>query len=200
MAEGVEVFPTIELIDRLYPPAGQECRFPIPIDITEDDLKLAASGKFVTRVIYVEDPQKAYPAAENLQTQAWFEASSGEDPLAVADGMGRPVAILRLGARQPIQGHESDPAFFFGSPCFAALPSNLSPAQPAVEAPTTNELPNVKSPEPMREMPAAEPSKTRTSDPSSKKSDTTLQPKVKNLAPPSRVLPVLSASDKGNRS
>src|SRR5262245_51993488 len=28
--EGKEVFPTIEVIDRLYPPPGQACRFPIP--------------------------------------------------------------------------------------------------------------------------------------------------------------------------
>src|SRR5688500_5493515 len=61
---GVEVFPTIEMVDRLYPPLGQALRFPVPIDITREDLLLAADGKFVTRVIYVEDPQLALPIAE----------------------------------------------------------------------------------------------------------------------------------------
>ena len=30
---GQEVFPTIEIVDRLYPPIGQELRFPIQIDL-----------------------------------------------------------------------------------------------------------------------------------------------------------------------
>ena len=114
LAEGAEVFPTIEVIDRLYPPVGQKRRFAIPIDITEEDLKLAIAGKFVTRVIYLEDPRHALPARENPQMQNWFEAAPGQDPLAVADGLGRPVAILRLGGRLP---RPTRPAvFFFGSP------------------------------------------------------------------------------------
>ena len=104
LAEGLEVFPTIEVIDRLYAPCGQECRFAIPVELTEEDLKLAGDGKFVTRVIYVEDPHNALPARDNPQGQNWFEAAPGQDPLAVADGLGRPVAILRLGARLPDQG------------------------------------------------------------------------------------------------
>ncbi len=122
LAEGVEVFPTIEIIDRLYAPADQQRRFAIPIDITEEDLKLASDGKFVTRVIYLEDPQQALPARDNPQSQTWFEAAPGQDPLAIADGLGRPVAILRLGGRLPDQGEMPDAGFFYGSPPFVALP------------------------------------------------------------------------------
>ena len=125
LAEGLEVFPTIEVIDRLYPPPGQECRFAIPVELTEEDLKLAIDGKFVTRVIFLEDPQHALPARENPQVQNWFEAAPGQDPLAVADGLGRPVAILRLGGRLPDQG--PDAQFFFGSPPWLAIP----PEKPA---------------------------------------------------------------------
>ncbi len=55
--EGEEVFPSVEVIDRLYPPRGQEVRFPIVIELTFDDILLALDNKFVTRVIYLEDPQ-----------------------------------------------------------------------------------------------------------------------------------------------
>ena len=116
LAEGVEAFPTIELIDRLFAPADQQRRFAIPIDITEEDLKLAIEGKFVTRVIYLEDPRQAMPTRDNPQSQSWFDTAPGQDPLAMADGQGRPVAILRLGARVPDQGQLQDPSFFFGSP------------------------------------------------------------------------------------
>ena len=99
---GLEIFPTIEVIDRLYPPPGLALRYPIPIELTRDELELAARGSFVTRVIYVEDPQQALPIAQRADgEQPWIEAPPGEDPLVVADDRGRPVAILRMGGRVP---------------------------------------------------------------------------------------------------
>jgi hypothetical protein len=98
--EGVDIYPTIELIDRLYPPPGLALRFPIPIELTQDELELAAGGAFVTRVIYVEDPLNALPVSRHAgDEQPWTEAAAGEDPLVAADRNGRPVAILRLGSR-----------------------------------------------------------------------------------------------------
>lgn len=47
--EGQEVFPTIEVIDRLYPPPGQVVRFPIPIQLTEEELRYALDGRYVLR-------------------------------------------------------------------------------------------------------------------------------------------------------
>jgi hypothetical protein len=135
LAEGVEVFPTIEIIDRLFTPEQAE-PFAIPIQLTEEDLKLAAAGKFVTRVIYLEDPHQALPARSDLQSQDWFEAKPGQDPLAVADGLGRPVAILRMGARLPTPEDMADPNFYFGSPPVMALRSKCAPmksASPAAE-------------------------------------------------------------------
>ena len=116
VAPGVEVFPTIELIDRLYTPANQQHRFAIPIEISLEDLRLAMRGKFVTRVIYLEDPLSALPVREDAAGGSWFEAAPGRDPLAIADMLGRPVAILRLGARLPDRNTERDEAFLFGCP------------------------------------------------------------------------------------
>jgi hypothetical protein len=113
---GLEVFPTIEVVDRLYPPPGLSLRFPIPIELTQDELELAARGSFVTRVIYVEDPHTALPIAQPIQgEQPWIEAPPGEDPLVTADERGRPVAILRIGARVP---NAADVASFQEPPPF----------------------------------------------------------------------------------
>lgn len=98
---GQEVFPTVEIIDRLYPPEGLALRYPIPIELTVDELEMAAQGMFVTRVIYLENPNEALPVAQRNDEQQWVDAPRGADPLAVADEMGRPVAILRIGGRQP---------------------------------------------------------------------------------------------------
>jgi len=67
--------------------------------LAENDLELALAGKFVTRVIYIEDPRNALPVAQEPGKQEWFDARPGEDPLQVADVLGRPVAIVRIGGR-----------------------------------------------------------------------------------------------------
>ncbi len=113
--EGMEVYPTIEVIDRIYPPVGQEFRFPIPIELTQEELEMALDGKFVTRVIYLEEPAAALPVAEGPNEQSSFEVADGDNPLDVADTLGRPVAILRMGARVP-DADGPDEAFLYGSP------------------------------------------------------------------------------------
>ncbi|NLE38989.1 MAG: hypothetical protein GX621_13280 [Pirellulaceae bacterium] len=139
LAEGVEVFPTIEVIDRLYTPREQQHRFAIPIELTQEDLELAAQGKFVTRVIYLEDPLRALPVAQSPEGQNWLEIEPGRDPLAEADSLGRPVAILRLGARLPNPNDLGDAAFYFGSPPLQRYPARASrPAAPPV-APRVSE-------------------------------------------------------------
>ena len=99
--EGQEVFPTIEVIDRLYPPRGQERRFPIPIELNADDLELALDDKFVTRVIYLEDPDRALPVSETRLDQHWYDGGPGVNALEEADRWGRPLAIVRMGGRVP---------------------------------------------------------------------------------------------------
>jgi hypothetical protein len=118
-AEGMEIFPTIEIIDRTYAPVDQQVRFAIPVEIVQQDMDLALQGKFVTRVIYLEDPRNPVPV-RGINGQSWFEVAPGRDPLAVADELGRPVAILRMGGRVPNQG--PDPNFYFGSPPWVAYP------------------------------------------------------------------------------
>ena len=126
--EGVEVFPTIEVIDRIYPPAGREFEFPIQIRITRDDLRQAMQGRLVTRVIYVEDPRSALPAVEQPNQQYAFDVRKGDDPLRVADTLGRPVAILRLGARVPGPQGATD-RFLFGCPVWMTIPEGYATNQ-----------------------------------------------------------------------
>ena len=113
--EGEEVYPTIEVIDRLYPPPGQAARFPIPIELTAEELALALEGRFVTRVIYIEEPGTALPVRDIPGRQRYFEIGAGQDPLKVADEIGRPVAILRMGSRVP-DGMTPDGRFLYHSP------------------------------------------------------------------------------------
>lgn len=144
--EGQEVFPTIEMLDRLYTPRGQERRFAIPIELSQDDLELALSGRFVTRVIYLEEPDAALPAASRPDSPNWFEVAPGRDPLATADALGRPVAILRMGGRVPDANEIGSANFLYGPP--PALKFPPSPAMPVTPAtvPTPASVPTPAAP------------------------------------------------------
>ena len=128
---GLELFPSIELVDRLYPPAGQALKFPVPIELTQEELLLAAEGRFITRVIYLEDPQLAPAIARDGEEQPWIEARPGDDPLVMADHLGRPMAILRLGGRVP-GNNQVNPAFLYGAPPAVVYdrPENAKPLVP----------------------------------------------------------------------
>lgn len=121
--EGQEVFPTIEVIDRVYPPRGQERRFPIPIELNADDIELALDGKFVTRVVYLEDPTMALPVAEGRQDQHWFDAGPGVNAVEEADRWGRPLAIVRIGGRVPDEQLGPDVRFVGGNAPFTIFRS-----------------------------------------------------------------------------
>jgi hypothetical protein len=113
--EGLEVYPTIEVINRLYPPVGLEYKFPVPVELTQEELEMALDGRYVTRVIYLEEPTDALPVAQSPEDQSYFEAGDGDNPLDVADALGRPMAILRMGARVP-DAAGPDAKFLYGSP------------------------------------------------------------------------------------
>ncbi|MDA1051056.1 MAG: hypothetical protein O3C40_11340 [Planctomycetota bacterium] len=145
--EGFEIFPTIEVINRLYPPEGKAGRFPIPIQFTQEELELALSGRYVTRVVYLEDHESALPIQDDPSRQRYFEAGPGEDPLQVADKFGRPMLIMRMGSRVPspedIANSSANlaPAIVYETP---AVPSVLpTDAANAIERPGYN-IPRVE--------------------------------------------------------
>ncbi len=114
--EGMELFPTIEVIDRLYPPAEREHRFPIPIVFAQDDLERALRGEMVTRVIYLEDSEIAEPVSYADKIQRTYEVTGTQDAMQAADRLGRPVAIVRIGSRVPDAATGVDMQFLYGCP------------------------------------------------------------------------------------
>lgn len=127
LREGLEVYPTVELVNRLYPPEGARLRFPVPIELTREEIELALGGQYVTRVVYLEDPDTALPQLDDPQHQRVIEVGPREDPLHVADRYGRPLAIVRMGSRVPEEGETA------GAGCIGSPPIQLYPA-PAKKA------------------------------------------------------------------
>lgn len=107
---GVDFYPSIELMDRLHPPTGREEDFPIDFEFTPEEFEWAANGRLVTKVIYLEQPERVPTVIlDSLQRIQTIEPS--RNALAEADSLGRPMAIVRLGGRTP-DPLRPDPQFF----------------------------------------------------------------------------------------
>jgi hypothetical protein len=108
---GVELYPSIEVLDRVHPPPGLESEFPVPVPFTTDEIEQALAGGLVTKVIYLEQPQVAVPRQSDGLMLPVQTLSPSVNLLGVADQLGRPLLIVRLGGRVP-DAHNSDPTFW----------------------------------------------------------------------------------------
>lgn len=129
--EGAELYPTLEVIDRTYPPPGLATRYPIVINLDQEDFEAALGGKLVTRIIYLEDPDTALNIHQTPITNRPVEVAEYQDALEVADRLGRPVAIVRIGSVAPPRAPALMPGFFFGFPAWAPIQQPANSAQAA---------------------------------------------------------------------
>jgi hypothetical protein len=111
----LELYPSIEILDQLHPPAGMADRYPIPVAITKDEIEAAANGRMVTKVIYLEAPRHALGAKRSLP-EATENVPYRMNLLAEADRLGRPMLILRLGSRKPSVNGSNHGFFGTGGP------------------------------------------------------------------------------------
>ena len=152
---GAEVYPTLEVIDRVFAPAGKEHRFPIPVVITAEDLRLALGGALVTRVIYLEDGEIAEPIAYTPGTQRTTTVGPMTNALQTADQLGRPVAILRIGSRVPNDLTGDLTGFMYGCAPWIPLPTAPNKEQ-MIESGQWPEIESAPSQEDPRSEPPAQ--------------------------------------------
>jgi uncharacterized repeat protein (TIGR01451 family) len=99
---GVSLYPTLEVRGTLtLPPKLVACKFPAPVAFTEVDLAAAFSNKLVTKLIYLEHPDKAEPVSTQPGEALETDLAVNRDLVAEAKLRGRPVVILRLGDGVP---------------------------------------------------------------------------------------------------
>ena len=117
--EGTELYPTLEI----GPPSRQTSAFlahnAIPIQLTEEDFDQVLSGNFVTKVIYLPEPDFQELALAGVETLVSTRLDPGLDPIVEADRRGAILAVVRIGnkdmeipggsAAQPTYG-EAGPA------------------------------------------------------------------------------------------
>lgn len=96
---GLELYPTIEVAPAMPRTQAFLAHSMIPVNFTEEDLMQVRSGNFVTKVIYLPDPefQELALAVGTPDTIVSTRLDPGVDPIAEADRRGAILAIIRMG-------------------------------------------------------------------------------------------------------
>ena len=95
--EGTELYPTLEI----GPPTRQTAAYlahnAIPVQFTEEDFDQVLSGNFVTKVIYLPEPDFQELALAGVETLVSTRLDPGYDPIVEADRRGSILAVIRVG-------------------------------------------------------------------------------------------------------
>jgi hypothetical protein len=95
--EGVELYPTIEVAPMVPRTAAYLAHAAIPVQFTEEDFDQVLTGNFVTKVIYLPDPEFQELALAGVETLVSTRLDPGVDPIVEADRRGAIMAIIRMG-------------------------------------------------------------------------------------------------------
>ena len=94
---GMQLYPTLEVAPVTPRTDAYLAHSPIPVQFTEEDFDQVVSGNFVTKVIYLPDPEFQELALAGVETLVSTRLDPGVDPIAEADRRGSILAIVRMG-------------------------------------------------------------------------------------------------------
>jgi hypothetical protein len=94
---GVELYPTLEVGPAMPRSEAFLAHNAIPVQFTPEDFDQVLSGNFVTKVIYLPDPEYQELAVAGVETLVSTRLDPGVDPIVEADRRGAILAIVRLG-------------------------------------------------------------------------------------------------------
>ena len=94
---GVELYPTLEIGPPTPRTEAYLAHNAIPAQFTEEDFDQVLSGNFVTKVIYLPDPEFQELALAGVETLVSTRLDPGFDPIVEADRRGAILAIIRVG-------------------------------------------------------------------------------------------------------
>ncbi|MHC4176824.1 MAG: hypothetical protein ACYSWU_04925 [Planctomycetota bacterium] len=95
--EGVELYPTLEVGPAVPRTEAFLAHNAIPIQFAVEDFDQVLTGNFVTKVIYLPDPEFQEFALAGVETLVSTRLDPGVDPIVEADRRGAILAIIRMG-------------------------------------------------------------------------------------------------------
>jgi len=94
---GIELYPTLEVGPVMPRTEAFLAHNAIPVQFTPEDFDQVQSGNFVTKVIYLPDPEFQELALAGVETLVSTRLDPGVDPIIEADRRGSILAIIRIG-------------------------------------------------------------------------------------------------------
>lgn len=94
---GVELYPTLEVGPATPRTEAFLAHNAIPVQMTEEDLDQILTGNFVTKVIYLPNPEFQELALAGVETLVSTRLEPGVDPIVEASRRGSILAIVRVG-------------------------------------------------------------------------------------------------------
>ena len=95
--EGVELYPTLEVAPVTPRTAAFIAHNTVPVQLADEDLDQVTTGNFVTKVVYLPDPDYQELAVAGVETLVSTRLDPGVDPVVEADRRGSILAIIRIG-------------------------------------------------------------------------------------------------------
>jgi hypothetical protein len=95
--KGEVLYPTLQVHPTHPSTDGYLAHNSVPIELTDDDLDQVQSNNYVTKVIYLPDPQFQDQAIAGLDTLVSTRLDPGVDPVAEADRRGTILVVFRIG-------------------------------------------------------------------------------------------------------
>jgi hypothetical protein len=117
-AAGVELYPTLEIGPTTPRSEAFLAHNAIPVQFTDEDIDQVLAGNFVTKVIYLPDPEFQELALAGVDTLVSTRLDPGVDPITEADRRGAILAIIRLGNKDVELPGSADGAGGFGAAGF----------------------------------------------------------------------------------
>ena len=114
--EGVELYPTLEIGPATPRSEAFLAHNAIPVQFLAEDFDQVLTGNFVTKVIYLPDPEFQELALAGVETLVSTKLDPGVDPIVEADRRGAILAVIRLGNKDIELAGGTDVAQMGGMP------------------------------------------------------------------------------------
>ena len=114
-------YPTIEVAATMARSQAFLAHNSIPMEFTDNDFDQVDSGNFVTKVIYLPDPEFQGLAMAGVGTLVNTQLEPGADPITEADNRGSILAIIRLGNKDLSEPDNADGMMGMPGPAGAGM-------------------------------------------------------------------------------
>ena len=110
---GKELFPTLEIAQTAARTQAFLAHSSIPVEFTDNDFDQVFSGNFVTKVVYLPNPEYQGIAMSGVGTLVNTQLQPGVDPIVEASKRGSILAVIRMGNKD-LSSRQAQPQQFAG--------------------------------------------------------------------------------------